>query len=496
MSERYDLAVIGGGPAGLSIAEMGPRLGVRTAVIEVARLGGDCTWAGCVPSKALLAAASAHYRAGQTERFGLPRFEASGAVDLGRVMDLVHDHQQGIFERADAPVILRARGVDVIEGRARFTGPDRLEVDGEAIDARYVVVATGASAAVPPIPGLEEAGYLTSETVWALRELPPRLLVIGAGVVGTELGQAFSRLGCSVTMVEAEPEVLPLLDREVGATLRAALEAEGVTIHTSATVREIEARSGGPCAIVDVPGTGRIELSVDQVLVAAGRRPNVGGLGLDEAGITYDALDGITVDGNLRTSNARVYAAGDVIHGPRFTHVAALEGVAAMMAAVLLMPRPLDYRLVPSVTYTSPETASVGLTEAEARDRFGDDVRVYRSPMLESDRATVEQAPTGFVKVVTRGGKDRIEGAQIVAPAAGELIHEFGLAMREGLGLRDLAALPHAYPSYSVSSQMAGVEAVRPWLEGGSVQRFASVARRVPNERVRDVVRAMLRRLG
>ena len=449
-----------------------------------------------MPSKALLAAANARHQANHTERFGLPRFEATASVDLGAVMDRVHDHQQDIFQRSDSPDVLRERGVTLIEGRAQFDGPDQISVGGRPIDARYVVIATGASAAVPPIPGLDQIEYLTNETVWSLRELPQRLLIVGAGTVGLELGQAFSRLGSAVTILEAAPEVLPALDGELASTLRGALEAEGVTIHPSAAVRSFEAREDGPCAIVELPSTGTVEIAADQVLIAAGRRPNVEGLGLELAGIEYDPRTGIEVDDDLRTSNPRVYAAGDVIPGPQFTHVAALEGVAAMMSSVLLMPRPVAHRLVPAVTFTNPETASIGLTETEARARFGDEVHVYRSPLLESDRATVDQAPPGFVKVITRGKHDRIEGAQIVAPAAGEIIHEFGLAMREGLGLRDLAELPHAYPSYAVSAQLAGVEAMRKWLHGGSAQRFSAFARRVPNERLRDALRRVFRRLG
>ncbi|MDA0350999.1 MAG: FAD-dependent oxidoreductase [Chloroflexi bacterium] len=495
MAKPYDLAVIGGGPAGLSIADVAPRLGIRVALIEAARLGGDCTWAGCVPSKALLAAANAHHRAGRTERFGLPRFEASAAVDLGSVMDRIHDHQQAIFERADAPDLLRARGVDVIEGRATFEAPDRLLVDGRELASRYVVVATGASAVVPPVPGLANAGYLTNETIWSLRVLPHRLLVIGAGVVGLELGQAFARLGSAVTIVEAAIEVLPALDRRLGAALRAALEADGVTIRTATTVRAIETRATGSRAILE-GRDGRTELPFDQVLVAAGRVPQVEGLGLEAAGIAFDRVTGITVDRNMRTSNPRVYAAGDVVPGPRLTHLAALEGVSALMASVLLLPRPIDPRLTPAVTYTDPETATIGATEAEARARWGDAVRVHRSSLAESDRATVEQAAPGFVQVVTRGKHDRIEGAQIVAPAAGELIHEFALAMRQGLGLRDLAELPHAYPSYAVSAQLAAVEATHAWLAGGKVRRYASLARRVPNERLRETLRAILGRLA
>lgn len=492
---KYDLAVIGGGPAGLVISEVAPRLGIRAVVIEADRLGGDCTWSGCVPSKALIAAANAHHRARHTERFGLPAFEAAGTVDLGAVMDRLHDHQQDIFERADAPEVLRGRGVDVIEGRASFAGPNDLQVNGERIDARYVVVATGASAAVPPIPGLAESSFLTNETVWGLRELPRRLLIIGAGAVGLELGQAFSRLGSAVTVIELAPQILPAQDPEVAASLRQSLEDEGIRIHTSVAVDSIETRAEGPCAIVRLADGEQVEFPTDQLLVAAGRSPNVDGLGLEAAGIEFGRA-GITVDRDLRTTNPRVYAAGDVIPGPRLTHVAALEGLSAMMASVLLMPRPVEHRLVPAVTFTDPETASVGLSEAEARERWGDEMHVYRASLADSDRAVVDQAPPGFVKVITRGKGEQIEGAQIVAPTAGELIHEFGLAMKENLGLRDLAELPHAYPSYSVSVQLAGVEAMRSWLDGGTAQRFASFTRRVPNERLRDALRGVFRRLG
>lgn len=487
-AEPYDLVVIGGGAAGLTIGDFGPKLGARVAIVEQARLGGDCTWFGCVPSKALIAAASAAKAARETERFGLPTFTADGAIDLGRVMDRVHDHQQRIYEASDAPETLAC---DLIEGRAQFVSPDELHVDGRPVAARFFCVATGASPAVPPIEGLDEAGYLTSETIFTeLRELPARLLVIGGGAVGVELGQAFARLGSTVTIVEVAGTLLPDADPELVAVLRAALDGDGVRTLTGARVERLYRDGARRCATVVLPD-GEEEIEFDALFVATGRRPNVDGLGLEAAGVALDAAGGIAVDGTLRTSNPRVYAAGDVIGGHQFTHVAAYEATLAMVNALLLTTRRVDYSLVPSLTYTDPEIASVGLSERAARAEYGDRVQVLRAPFSRSDRAIVEGRERGLAKLITLGAGGRILGAHIAGPSAGELIHEYALAIRERIGARDLGEMMHAYPTLAQAPQMAALESVDAWLAAPMTRRFMRASLRLRNRPARWLLRRL-----
>lgn len=485
-AEPYDLVVIGGGSAGLTIGEFGPKLGARVAIVEQAKLGGDCTWFGCVPSKALIAAARAAKAARETERFGLPAFTADGAIDLGRVMDRVHDHQQSIYEASDAPETLAC---DVIEGRAKFVSPGELEVDGRPVAARFYCVATGASPAVPAIEGLDEVGYLTNETIFTeLRELPARLLVIGGGAVGVEIGQAFARLGSAVTIVEVAGTLLPGADPELVAVLRESLDEDGVRTLTGARVARLYREGARRCATVMLPD-GEEEIEFDALFVAAGRRPNVDGLGLEAAGVALDPAGGIAVDETLRTSNPRVYAAGDVIGGPQFTHVAAYEATQVMVNALLLMTRKVDYSLVPSVTFTDPEVASIGLSEQAARAEHGDKVQVLRAPFSRSDRAILEGQERGLAKLVTLGAGGRILGAHIAGPSAGELIHEYALAIRERIGARDLGELMHAYPTLAQAPQMAALESVDAWLAAPMTQRFMRFSLRLRNRPARWLLR-------
>ena len=423
MADQYDLVVIGGGSAGLTIGRYGPKLGARIAVVEEGKLGGDCTSYGCVPSKALLASAEVASLARRSEEFGLPPLDAGGNIDLGPVMDRVAAVQHQIYEADDSPESLRAAGSDVIEGRGEFVSPRELRVDGRPVRSRYHCVATGSRPIVPEIPGLDTVPHYTNESVFSeLRELPARLLVLGAGPIGVELGQAFARLGSRVTIVEAAPRILPREDAECAAVLHESLVADGMTIASGTRATRFSIEGGRRCAVLE--RGGREEwIEIDAVLVAVGTRPNVHGVGLDAAGVEYTER-GITVDARLRTSNPRIYASGDVLGRQQFTHTAAHESSIVLMNVFTPIRTKVDYRLVPAVTFTDPELASIGFSDEEARAAHGGDVRVFRFPSSRIDRAITDGETRGFAKVVTAGRKDRIVGAQIVGPAAGELIHE------------------------------------------------------------------------
>ncbi len=480
--ERYDLVAIGGGSAGLAIGIYGARAGARVAIIERDRLGGECTWTGCVPSKALLAAADLLHAARRAPEFGLPELRADGPVDLGRVLREVHALQHAIYQRSDSPERLRALGCDVIEGSARFASPRELLVEGRLLPTRAVCIVTGSRPRIPSITGLDEVGYLTNESVFTeLSELPARLLVVGGGPIGVELGQAFARLGSAVTLVTMEERLLVEEDPELSQILGEALAEEGVRVLPSRAVAAVERvgeGGGGRATLRSVGGgAGRPgsappeELAFDALLLATGRRPNVDGLGLDAAGVVLEG-GAPRVDGRLRTSNPRVYAAGDVLGRHGFTHAAAYEATLVLRNALFSARARASYEVLPRATFTDPEIAHVGLTEEQARARHGDGVRVYRYPFAEIDRAIVERRTRGVVKLVTAGRRDRLVGAQIAGPAAGELIHEFALAMRQGVRAGELAQMVHVYPTLALGAQHAALGATERWLDGVAGSRW------------------------
>ena len=471
MGDIYDLAVIGGGSAGLTAARFGVALGARVVLIErsAAALGGDCLHTGCVPSKALLHAARAHQLAGRTGDYGLPERTSAGPVDLGAVMDGV----RGVIARAgeaDAPATLRAQGIALHFGAARFRSPRVLEVDGAPVRARRYIVATGSRPVIPAIPGLADAGYRTNETIFGLRELPPSLLVLGGGPIGCELGQAFARLGARVTIVGRAPRLLPREDPEASGVLARVFAGEGMDVLTGATVERIRPDGGAWAATVLRDGA-RVEVRVAAVLVAAGRRATADDLGLELAGVEL-GKDGIVVDRHARTGNPDIFACGDAIGQLRFTHAAGYQAAVAVRNALLPAGPALDYRAIPWATFTAPEVGRVGLTEAEARERHRK-VAVTRFPYRHIDRALAarEYADEGFVKLVhARNGT--IYGAQIVGPEAGETINEIALAMRHGLTVGDLGSAIHAYPTLGMGVQQAALA----WRVGS---RPARLARRV-----------------
>ncbi len=439
---RFDLIAVGGGTAGLVTAAGGAALGLRVALVEREALGGDCLWTGCVPSKALIASARLAHRMRHAERLGL-----SGAAP-GHAFAQVMARMRIARDRVavhDDPERFRALGIEVVFGTARLDTPTRVLVDSRSFEAPRIVVATGAVPAVPPIPGLDDAGYLTYETVFDQETLPRRMVVLGGGPIGIEFAQIYRRLGAEVTLIEMLPQLLPREEPEAAAEIRQALEAEGVLVHVGARVERVERDAMGG-VLVRTRGEGGAELTVtaDQIFVATGRRPNTAGLGLEDVGV--DVRNGaVVVDGGLRSSVRGIWAAGDVAGGPQFTHVAEYQAKLVLRNAVFPFTSRATYATVPGVTYTDPEVARVGHTEAEARERW-DHVAVHRYDFADLDRAIVDGHDRGFVKVVT-GRRGRIRGATVVASGAGDLIMPLVLAMRHAIALPRLARLVYPYPT-------------------------------------------------
>ena len=451
MTTTHDIVVIGGGSAGLTGARFAARLGARVALIEKNRLGGDCTWTGCVPSKALLRAAKAAHGAREAGKFGID--VSAPSVDMARVRAHVMGAVGAVYE-GERPEVLREEGIEVISAPACFTGPHTIEVDGRTLTARRFVVCTGARPSIPPILGLAEVPYLTHHTIFENEHLPQHLIVLGAGAIGVELAQAYRRLGADVSMLAAE--LLPGADPDVRDFARGRLEEEGVRIFLG-PIDAVE-MDGGEYVVRCPTGMAR----GDMFLVATGRRPNVEGLGLEAAGVSHSG-QGITVDRYLRTNVRHVYAAGDVLGGPQFTHLAAWQCFQAVRNALLPGRSPGTPRALPSVTFLDPEIASVGLSEGEARERHGD-VLVHRWQISEVDRALTDAEPDGFIKVVARAD-GRILGASIVATRAGEMISELVLAMDQGFGMSELSTSVHAYPTWtSAVQQVASAEATDRFL--------------------------------
>lgn len=432
----YDMVVIGGGSAGLTAARTAGRFGARTLLVEGDRLGGDCLWTGCVPSKALLHVAAEVATARRVGGYGLAA--ASGPVDLAAVMRHVKGAIAAI-EPHDSAESLRPLGVEVAHGRAVFTGGRTLTVAGRAVAFRYAVIATGSSPAPVPVPGLAEANPLTSDSVWDLDRLPDRLVVLGGGSTGCELGQALARLGARVTLLEARERLLPREEPDASAAVRRALEADGVTVLTGYRAEKVTGS--------EVHGPGG-PLAYDALLAVTGRRANTAGLGLAAAGVQVTDRGDIRVNDRLRTGNPRVYAAGDVTGRSAFTHLGGAQGGAAATDALLGVRRRIDGAAVPWVTFTDPEVARVGRTAAQARAEHGDAVRVHTLTHDRVDRAVTEGRTDGLTTLVL-GPRGRIVGATVVAPRAGETIAHLAAGVRLGWTASHYAKTVHPYPTYA-----------------------------------------------
>jgi pyruvate/2-oxoglutarate dehydrogenase complex dihydrolipoamide dehydrogenase (E3) component len=465
-----DLCVIGAGSGGLAVAAGAVQMGAEVVLIERGKMGGDCLNYGCVPSKALIAAGKAAHTVRHAGRFGVNGHEPE--IDFPAVHAHVHGVIAGIAPH-DSQERFEGLGVKVIRAPARFTGPQEVEAGGTRVRARRCVVATGSSPAVPPVPGLAEVPYLTNETVFDLTERPEHLIVIGGGPIGCELAQAHRRLGARVTLLERF-SILPKDDPAAVEVVRHHLLAEGIDLREQVEITEV-ARAGNGIAVTLNEGEFRQHVTGSHLLVAAGRRANVEGLGLEAAGIEHSPR-GIEVDDRLRTSNKRVFAIGDVAGGFQFTHMAAYHAGIVIRNALFRLPAKVDERAVPWVTYTAPELAQVGLTELMAKDR-GIELRPLTWPFAENDRAQAERATAGFVKALV-DKRGRVRGATIVGERAGELIQTWALAVGQGLKIGALAQLIAPYPTLGEASKRAAGSFYTPTLFGPRTRKLVRFLQR------------------
>ncbi len=451
MSEtiRADLCIIGAGSGGLSVAAGAAQLGRKVVLIERHKMGGDCLNYGCVPSKALIAAAHHAQTIREAAPFGVTAGEPK--VDFARVMSHVREVIAAI-EPNDSVERFEKLGVRVVKASARFTGPAEVEAGDARIQAKRFIIATGSAPLVPPIPGLADTPYFTNETIFDNTTLPDHLLIIGGGPIGLELAQAYRRLGARVTVLEAK-QIMPKDDAEAVGVVRDALVAEGIVIRENAPVAAVAKTAAGVSATI-AGANGAETISGSHLLLAAGRGANVGGLDLEAAGVNYTRA-GVTVDDGLRSSNPRVFAVGDVTGGLQFTHVAGYHAGLIIRRLLFKVPAKVDAAAIPWCTFTDPELAQVGLSEAAAKDRYGK-VAVTRWPVHDNDRAQTERATRGFIKVVTAKGA-RIVGATIVAPNAGDLILPWVLAIGQKLNMSTMAGIVAPYPTLGeISKRVAG----------------------------------------
>lgn len=466
-NDLHDLVVIGAGSGGLVAARFAAKLGSRVALVEKDRIGGDCTWAGCVPSKALIKAAKVAHTTRTASQYGVVTNAPS--VDMAAVRAYVRGAIRNVYQ-FETPELLQAEGVKVMHGAAQFVDASTIAIGEQVVRAKNFLLTTGARPLIPSIAGLDHVPFVTYENIFDNGVLPENMIIVGAGPVGVEIAQAYQRLGAQVTVVAEH--LLPKEDRDVQSKMRILLEHEGIRFVLG---RARSARIDGDAIVI---ATEDIEVRGDLLLIAAGRRPVVDGLGLERAGVQYSP-QGIAVDGRLRTNVKHIFAAGDVTGGYQFTHYSGWQAFEAVRNALLPGSSPGTTDLVPWVTFTDPEVAHVGLSEAEALARFGGGVRVQCVNMDRVDRAVCENDTSGFIKII---GKDdgAIVGATIIAARAGEAIVELIIAIRKKMKVSELAGAIHPYPTYSTAvQQMTADRAVDDLLSGTSGKVVRALSRMV-----------------
>lgn len=476
MSETYDLIVIGGGSAGLVAAGGAGLIGAKVALVEKAKLGGDCLYTGCVPSKTLIRSARMAAEMRNAGKYGFesvePEFKNGRFASVTeRVSDVI-----GVIAEHDAPEVFEEMGAEVVFGSPEFLNNREIEValrggGKRTMKAKRFCISTGSSPFVPSIEGLRETGFVTNEEVFSIRDLPRRLVVIGGGAIGVELGQSFRRFGSEVLIVEMLDRILPQEDPEVSEYMTERFSEEGIRIHTSSKAVRFESNANGEKLVTIETGGGEETITCDEILVAVGRSPNVDGLGLEKAGVKYTKKR-IETDAYLRTTAKNIYAAGDVNGRYQFTHMADYEAQTVLNNAFLFWPltKKADYRVVPWTTFCEPEVARVGMIEEEARRQFGEKAKVFRAAFSHNDRALAEGSDAGFAKLIVKGKK--ILGVTIVGPHAGELLHEFVVAMKHGLSLSQLNEAVHVYPTLAKITQALGTESTIESLKSPFAQKW------------------------
>jgi len=460
--KNYDVVIIGGGSAGLTAAAYASQFGARTLIIEERKIGGDCTWYGCIPSKTLLKIASVVHEMRTANKYGLEAH--SPKVDLAAIMGEI---QKTILEvyAEESPEKLLSEGIDVLIGQAKFLDKQRLMVQNEEIFAKKILIATGASPIIPEIPGLDSINYHTYETIWQLSELPDHLVVLGGGAVGCELAQAFRRLGSAVTLIEQGDRLLPREDEHSSSVLSQVFTEEGVRLKFNTSPDNVRQDSNG--IHLNIAGE---EIDCNVLLVAVGRAPNVTDLSLEKADIKF-STQGIEVDKFLRTSQKHIFAAGDCTGGYQFTHYAGWQAAMAIRNALLPGNSPGKSNFVPKAIFTDPEIAQIGFLEEEAREKFEKKCLVYERPMKNVDRARTEFNIHGFLKIIYhRNGT--ILGVTIVGARAGETINEWSLAMQKKMKVMELSNSIHVYPTFSILNMQASASIRMKQLLGGSMGKY------------------------
>ncbi len=449
---RYNLVVIGAGTAGLVTAVGAAGLGARVALVERSLLGGDCLNVGCVPSKALIRSARAMTSLRRAKEFGL-REPGLAEFDFAAAMERMRRLRAGISHH-DSVARMKSLGIDVYLGQARFSGSNSVQVDGQSLEFKRAVIATGARAASITVPGIEKVDALTNETLFSLTRLPRRLAVIGGGPIGSEMAQAFARFGSDVTLIERSPRILSRDDPQAAEIVASAMVRDGVDLRTNSNLLAVSIHDGLKRITIET-GERQDQIEVDEILLAAGRRPNIEGLGLDVVGVESDPRQGIRVNDRLRTTHPNIYAAGDVCSPCHFTHAADFMARIVIQNALFMGRKKSTALQIPWATYTSPELAQIGLTESMAAEQ-GIEIDTYRQDFASIDRAILDGETEGFVKVHTRKGSDKIAGATIVNSHAGELISALSIAMTHNLGLRKIANSIHPYPTHAEAIRKIG----------------------------------------
>ncbi len=471
---HVDICVIGAGSGGLSVAAGAAQLGLDVALIEKGEMGGDCLNTGCVPSKALLAAAKAAQNFRKSEKFGIAPQEPS--INFSDVKDHVFN-VIGKIEPHDSQERFEGLGVKVFREHGEFIDSKTLKAGNQKITARYFVIATGSRASVPPIEGLEPDKVLTNENIFALRAKPSHLIIIGGGPIGVEMAQAHRRLGSDVTVLDMG-SILANDDPELVDVVRRSLQNEGVQFIENVKVEKVQHKGTENIDVV-IDKNGKKEvINGTHLLVAAGRKVNTDGLGLEQAGVEYDRR-GIKTDKRLRTSQKHIFAAGDVASGPQFTHVAGYHAGIIIRNTIFKVPAKVDFKALPWVTYSDPELANVGMTEEMARKAHGDKIKVTKWTFKENDRALAENRTEGMIKVITNH-KGKILGAGIVGAHAGELISTWGLAISQGLKIGALTSTIVAYPTLSEISKRAAGAYYTPSLFSDRTRKIVAILRKLP----------------
>lgn len=453
---EFDMIVLGGGAAGLTASGISANFGAKTMMVESDRLGGDCTWTGCIPSKTLLKAGKVARQINEAGKYGL--IDGKPEIDFKKVMQHVDQVRRKVYEDADRPEIFEEMGIEVVFGIASFKDPNTIEIELSSgglrtVSSKKFIIATGAKAFVPPISGLNSVDYLTNESLFEINELPGELLIIGGGPIGTEMSQAFVNLGSKVTVIDMAPQILANDDPELVDILKKKLEEQGVRYVLNASVQKVEKEGNRVIVHVEIDNAKKV-IEGDALLMATGRKANTSSLALEAAGVKTEKGN-VTVNESCRTNQKHIYAAGDVTGRFQFTHMSEhMAKIAATKSLLKFIPMKIEKNLVPWVTFTSPELAHVGKTEKQLKEE-GVKFEVYRFPYSKIDRAVSEGEKTGLVKIFAKKLSGKILGATVVGAHAGEFISEYAVAMKNGISMRGIADTIHPYPSWGLGARRA-----------------------------------------